>query len=586
MAAAADENGRGVLYLKDIDDTATLSNAFADRMSDFSSWGLSPDLDLTPEITAPGGYIYSTINNGHYGTMSGTSMAAPQIAGMRALLLQYLQEQYPNLTNAQLHTVAEALLMSTATPVMEYEGIPYSPRKQGAGLANIRDAIASPVYLTVQGRELTPKVNLGDDDTRQGVYPFSFTMHNLTDTAQSYRLEGIAMTDQFVQIDGMEFMGETSRKLDALVTFSMGTLSAELDYNADGVVDLGDVQDFLNAVNGLLYETGVRYQLKSYYIPRYGFPLPLVYSWNCAPYYMMNAEFPALDMAFDYTTDTLYVLTDESMYLGPNTGGHLLTLDWLTGKASYVGKITGLTDEHQALTLACDNEGILYTVDAVTGDLYTIDKATGAASFVGATGYAPLYQQSMAVDHDTNKLYWAAYQDFTCTAAFLELDKATGDILSADPVEYNSQLSGLLKPYDCGRDLIPDDAAAIAGQTLQLQATVLPVSVSSVDKTVTALGAGTVTITASAGSYSDSCTVTVLAEAQKFYAYDETATRWVQIDTATGALTTVHDETGLAPIMSAADVNGVIYAFDDDGYFYAIDPDTFQRANSQNCDNR
>lgn len=238
---------------------------------------------------------------------------------------------------------------------------------------------------------------------------------------------------------------------------------------------------------------------------------------------------------------------------------------------------------------------ILYTVDAVTGDLYTIDKATAAASFVGATGYTPLYQQSMAVDHDTNKLYWAAYQDFSGTAAFLELDKATGEILSSDPVEYNSQLSGLLKPYDCGRDLIPDGAAAIAGQTLQLQATVLPVSVSSVDKTVTwtssdetvatvdenglvtALSGGTVTITASAGSYSDSCTVTVLAEAQKFYAYDETATRWVQIDTATGALTTVHDETGLAPIMSAADVNGVIYTFDDDGYFYAIDPDTFQR---------
>ena len=91
-------------------------------MSDFSSWGVTPDLQLSPDVTAPGGNIYSTLTDGTYGTLSGTSMASPHIAGMSALVLQYLRDSY-DLTDEQMHTVAEALLMSTAVPVLEDYGI-------------------------------------------------------------------------------------------------------------------------------------------------------------------------------------------------------------------------------------------------------------------------------------------------------------------------------------------------------------------------------------------------------------------------------------------------------------------------------
>ena len=59
-------------------------------MSSFSSWGVPGSLELKPEITAPGGYIYSVdgiVPGGEsYENMSGTSMAAPQVAGMAALV--------------------------------------------------------------------------------------------------------------------------------------------------------------------------------------------------------------------------------------------------------------------------------------------------------------------------------------------------------------------------------------------------------------------------------------------------------------------------------------------------------------------
>ena len=128
-----------------------MASGVAGQMSGFSSWGVSPDLQLNPEITAPGGNIYSTLTNGHYGTMSGTSMASPRgVAwGPRVLgiSLKTTREDKPD----QMHTVAESLLMSTAVPVLEEGNVPYSPRKQGAGSANVLNAVTSPVYLTVEG---------------------------------------------------------------------------------------------------------------------------------------------------------------------------------------------------------------------------------------------------------------------------------------------------------------------------------------------------------------------------------------------------------------------------------------------------
>ena len=132
--------------------------------------------------------------------------------------------------------------------------------------------------------------------------------------------------------------------------------------------------------------------------------------------------YSALDMAFDYSTDTLYVLTDE---LKENEGGHLMTVDYLTGKVTDLGVIEGVDHEDtQLLTLACDNEGQLFAVDISEGRLYTVDAETVTATGMAQkSSYYPAYAQSMTVDHETDKLYWAGYQGQVGQGYFFEVSK-------------------------------------------------------------------------------------------------------------------------------------------------------------------
>jgi len=193
-------------------------------MSDFSSWGTTGDLQLKPEITAPGGNIYSVNGVDTSGTayeqMSGTSMSSPHAAGLVALASEFLADKgLTEKTGLSQRVLAQSLMMSTADVLLE-NGLPYSVRNQGAGLANIGNMILADSYILVDGQpDGKVKAELGDGTADRS---FTFTVNNLTDSEKTYALSAQIMTTGVTEIDGHALATDEMMPLPAEVTFSTG----------------------------------------------------------------------------------------------------------------------------------------------------------------------------------------------------------------------------------------------------------------------------------------------------------------------------------------------------------------------------
>lgn len=197
--------GTGKLIL----DKSYLAGPF---MSDFSSWGPVSNLALKPEITAHGGSILSAVPGGGYEEISGTSMACPNLCGVIVLVKQALKERYPDITPVELTNMANSLLMSTATIVLDEQGNPYSPRKQGSGLGNLKYAIDTLAYLSVED-QTKPKLELKDDPNETGVYELVFDINNISNQSLQYKLNNLTMTES-LSVSDPEYVAEKAYMLN------------------------------------------------------------------------------------------------------------------------------------------------------------------------------------------------------------------------------------------------------------------------------------------------------------------------------------------------------------------------------------
>ena len=167
--------------------------------SEFSAWGVTPDLRLKPEIAAPGGDIMSAYLGNQYQRLSGTSMASPQVAGISALVRQRLAADpaFSAMSATDKNALVTNLLMGTAHPLIDLElgdGTYYSPRKVGAGAVDALAATTATVYPSVVGAAdpSRPKADLGDGTTG---WTFQVRLTNLSDAAHTYTLGGQALSE-------------------------------------------------------------------------------------------------------------------------------------------------------------------------------------------------------------------------------------------------------------------------------------------------------------------------------------------------------------------------------------------------------
>jgi minor extracellular serine protease Vpr len=125
------------------DDTAIFPNQTAGRASSFTSYGLNAELQLKPNVGAPGGLIRSTwpLEADGYATISGTSMSSPHVAGAAALFL----EAHPGASPAAIKTA----LQNSADPVpFGTTSFREAVHRQGAGMVDIDDAIVATTTVT------------------------------------------------------------------------------------------------------------------------------------------------------------------------------------------------------------------------------------------------------------------------------------------------------------------------------------------------------------------------------------------------------------------------------------------------------
>ncbi|KID94371.1 subtilisin-like protease, partial [Metarhizium majus ARSEF 297] len=159
--------GRNVLSVNSFTQSKSLDK--------FSAYGPTLNLDIKPNIAAPGGGIPVTTKDGGYGVVSGMSLSGPLVAGIVALVGQA--------RGGVLHTtLASSLLVSTARPQRYASGDGFmTVAQQGGGLISAWDAAHATTLVEPHS------LAFNDTDHRESV---SFV---ITNTAKSEDLPALCL---------------------------------------------------------------------------------------------------------------------------------------------------------------------------------------------------------------------------------------------------------------------------------------------------------------------------------------------------------------------------------------------------------
>ena len=250
VVCAAGNNGRDeafypASYPGTLSVAATVNNSI-DSLAGFSNRGTRVN------VSAPGEGIISTYNNGGYANASGTSMAAPQVAGLVALLLA----QNPMLSQTRVRSIvintvrpygASSLISPTGGPVDAL-------RAMNATLATLATINGT---ITLQGATASAQVLTLNFASTDGSLPFTKTV-TLTSQSSGSAIATFTLPRVLPKVYTIRL--KTPQHLAKAITFdataggalSLTSLLLAGDVNNDNAVDFGDLSKMLQSYNAFI----------------------------------------------------------------------------------------------------------------------------------------------------------------------------------------------------------------------------------------------------------------------------------------------------------------------------------------------
>ncbi|MCP4361761.1 MAG: S8 family serine peptidase, partial [Chloroflexi bacterium] len=221
-----------------VDNIAYQAGNTPDQIASFSSRGPGVGNVLKPDIAAPGVIImaqgYDPLATGearHLGIAqaSGTSMAAPHVAGAATILRQL----YPTWTNAQI----KSALMSTSKYIDIYneDGSPAQPLDMGAGRLDLTNAADPGIFLD------PPSLSFGQMVTGT-TSTIDVTLTNVTTATETYSVTTLYTGDGFTAT--MPVAGLTVSP--TMVTLTPGgSTTVQAMFDAAMSMGIGDNQGYV-----------------------------------------------------------------------------------------------------------------------------------------------------------------------------------------------------------------------------------------------------------------------------------------------------------------------------------------------------
>jgi len=227
------------VYLKS-GETGKFANTDAGMPASYTSWGVTPELTLKPDISAVGDNVESVIPGGDLSEISGTSQASAYVSGCAALWCEYLNSL--GMVRGEDYDPAyiRALMMNTAkVNTSPSGGIENSPRVQGAGEVSADDVGRTELLITSESGKA--KLELGDKLGES--FTFTADITNITEETKEAEISAVLLGEGYTAykitegtaVEEVTDAAEKSDKLPCFVTGEMLAFDSEILLNGVNV---------------------------------------------------------------------------------------------------------------------------------------------------------------------------------------------------------------------------------------------------------------------------------------------------------------------------------------------------------------